>query len=481
MTSSIPLHAGRYSLEHLVSRSQGVTLWRGEDPSLGRPVAITVIAADDPRAKTVAAAARDAASLEARALVRILDVVTTPEHVMIVCEWVPSRTLADTYENRDGEPLGAVAAARMAVHVASALADVHATGRAHGRLRPSSVLMTQDGEVRVRGVGVDAALWGTSTDGIVADIHGVGSLLYAGLTGRWPDGMVDGVAAAPRSGDHILLPSKVTAEVPTAMDVLVARSVIGATPMRGVVPFTQMRDFADALRVTQGQLEGRKAPRVVPVQRRSRPRRTFGRMAGVAASLGVVAAVSVFGVVTFTNASSPWGTADRASISEIFTKTASPTPLAISGNDAPAGTFIPVGVVVFDPFNLEQGSKSDPKLAIDGSDLTEWTTRKFSTSDLDGNRGTGIVLDLGSARSVSAVSLKLVGNGSSVQVRLSSTILKDPAKWTELARADGAANEIDLRAPRPVVGQYVLLWFTGLPLGDAGGYIGGVREALVRG
>ena len=251
--------------------------------------------------------------------------------------------------------------------------------------------------------------------------------------------------------------------------------------MRGVVPFTQMRDFADALRVTQGQLEGRKAPRVVPVQRRSRPRRTFGRMAGVAASLGVVAAVSVFGVVTFTNASSPWGTADRASISEIFTKTASPTPLAISGNDAPAGTFIPVGVVVFDPFNLEQGSKSDPKLAIDGSDLTEWTTRKFSTSDLDGNRGTGIVLDLGSARSVSAVSLKLVGNGSSVQVRLSSTILKDPAKWTELARADGAANEIDLRAPRPVVGQYVLLWFTGLPLGDAGGYIGGVREALVRG
>ena len=82
---------------------------------------------------------------------------------------------------------------------------------------------------------------------------------------------------------------------------------------------------------------------------------------------------------------------------------------------------------------------------------------------------------------MSAVSLKLVGNGSSVQVRLSSTILKDPAKWTELARADGAANEIDLRAPRPVVGQYVLLWFTGLPLGDAGGYIGGVREALVRG
>lgn len=481
MTSSIPLHAGRYSLEHLVSRSQGVTLWRGEDPALSRPVAITVIAADDPRAEAVADAARDAASLEARALVRILDVVTTPEHVMIVCEWVPGRTLADTYENRDGEPLGAAVAVRMAVRVASALADVHATGRTHGRLRPSSVLMTQDDEVRVRGVSIDAALWGSSADGIVADIHGVGSLLYAGLTGRWPDGMVDGVAAAPRSGEHVLLPSQVTAEVPAAIDVLIARSVIGAGTVRGALPFTQMRDFADALRVMQGQLEGRRAPRAVPVQRRSRPHRTFGRMAGVAASLVTVAALSIFGVITFTNANSPWGSAVQASNSEIFTKTASPSPLAISGNDAPAGTFIPVDVSSFDPFNLEQGSKSDPKLATDGSDLTQWTTGKYSTYDLDGNRGTGIVLDLGSARSVSAVSLKLVGNGSSVQVRLSSTMLKDPAKWTELARAVGAANEIDLRAPRPVVGQYVLLWFTGLPLADTGGYVGGVREALVRG
>jgi len=481
VTSSIPLHAGRYSLEHLVSRSQGVTLWRGEDPALERPVAITVISADDPRAETLAAAARDAASLEARALVRILDVVTTSDHVLIVCEWVSGRTLADTYENRDGEPLGPVAAARMAVRVAAALSDVHATGRTHGRLRPSSVLMTEDDEVRVRGVGIDAALWGSSADGVAADIHGVGSLLYAGLTGRWPDGMVDGVAAAPRSGDHILLPSQVTAEVPAAMDALIARSVIGTGVVRGVVPFTQMRDLADALRVTQGQLEGRRTLRDVPAPRRARPRRTFGRMTGVAASLLIVAALAVLGVITFTHATSPWGTSAQPSTSEIFTKTASPTPLSISGNDAPAGTFIPVGVSAFDPFTLDQDSKSNPKLAIDGSDLTEWKTTTFSTSDLDGNRGTGIVLDLGSARSVSAVSLKLVGNGSSVQVRLSSTIIKDPAKWTELARANGAANEIDLRAPRPVVGQYVLLWFTGLPLADTGGFDGGVREALVRG
>jgi hypothetical protein len=468
-------------LEHLVSRSQGVTLWRGEDPALGRTVAITVIAADDPRAESVAAAARDAASLEARALVRILDVVTTPEHVMIVCEWVSGRTLADTYESRDGEPLGAVAAARMAVRVASALADVHATGRTHGRLRPSSVLMTQDDEVRVRGVGIDAALWGSSANGIVADIHGVGSLLYAGLTGRWPDGMVDGVAAAPRSGDHILLPSQVTAEVPATMDVLVARSVIGAGLVRGAVPFTQMRDFADALRVSQGHIDVRRTSRALPLQRRSRPQRTFGRMAGVATSLVIVGAVCMFGMITLTNAASPWGTADQASVREIFTKTASPTPLAISGTDGPAGTYIPVNASVFDPFTIDPGSKSNPKLAIDGSDLTEWKTGGFTTSDLDGNRGTGIVLDLGSARSVSAVSLKLVGNGSSVQVRLSSTIFKDPAKWTELARAVGAANEIDLRAPRPVVGQYVLLWFTGLPLADTGSYVGGIREALVRG
>ena len=56
--------------------------------------------------------------------------------------------------------------------------------------------------------------------------------------------------------------------------------------------------------------------------------------------------------------------------------------------------------------------------------------------------------------------------------------------WTPLATAAGANKRIKVRAPRPVTGRYVLIWFTRVPPSEdinAGVYQGGVRSVVVSG
>ena len=63
-------------------------------------------------------------------------------------------------------------------------------------------------------------------------------------------------------------------------------------------------------------------------------------------------------------------------------------------------------------------------------------------------------------------------------VGVASEMLKKPKKWTVLAQAESIGTAIDLRAPRPIVGQYILVWFTQLPPQD-GAYQAGVRDVQI--
>jgi hypothetical protein len=116
--------------------------------------------------------------------------------------------------------------------------------------------------------------------------------------------------------------------------------------------------------------------------------------------------------------------------------------------------------------------------AIDERSDTAWMTETYYAADLGGKDGTGLVLDLGESLPVSAVRLELVGSGSSVKVLVAPEPYRKTSKWTPLAEAEGIGTAIDLRAPRPLVGRYVLVWFTQLPLVD-GSYAGGLRDVIV--
>ena len=518
---------GRYVLEVLVSSSGAVQIWRGHDPALDRPVALLLLPADDPRVPAVAAAARQAAAVDERRLVAVLDVLDREplvsegsgephEFLVIVDEWVEGRTLTDIHEEREGEPIDAAEALPLVRQVAIAMKHSHEAGVHHGRLRPGALLIAETADlsdpfsvlgdinvVRIRGLAVDASLWPveplaeapaaglSDIPPIDPDVHGTGCLLYAMVTGRWPEGLVDGMSPAPRANGKLLPPSQVVADVPAAVDEICLRSIdpriTGEWPPRkGRAPYTDMAALVSALGVMSDRTAGRRS---LSIGYRSGPERELtpgrraaravGRVAVAAAALVIVGGIGLFGLRIAEGAQSPWGVAPNAVRSEVLTATG-----AVDGGQplepgVVAGEIVPVNAEDFDPFGPDKEEMPDTVPgAIDAKADTAWTTDEYYEPDLDGKRGVGLVLDLGTAQPVSAVRLELLGTGSSVQVLVASEMYKKPNNWTLLAQAEAIGTAIDLRAPRPVVGRYVLVWFTQLPPTN-GVYQGGIRDITV--
>jgi len=477
----------RYELLHLVSRTSvpgapDVDLWRATDSMLGRTVALTILDARDPRLGAVRDAVSTLAGLDARALVRLLDVLEEPERFVIVTEWVNGSTLADVYEERAGEPLGARRALQIAQRTADALAVAHAGGAYHGYIRPSSVLLTPTGDVRLRGVAVDAALRGPVPDPVAADINGVGSLLYAGLTARWPGGMVGGLPAATRGvSGEVLLPSQISAEVPAHLDRVIARSVHACLPVRGAPEFTSAAEMATAIGVAISRLRTPASEQSRPARRRPSTR-SLVRVGAPLAVLGVAGAIAWAGVSVVNSAPSPWGSTAGRQPSAVFSATSGPDTETGPGT----AEFEPVRLRVLGPdgfvddpaAGIEDELGGRPRDAVDGSPATGWLTPTYFSATLDGAAGIGLVLDLGSPQAVSALDLSFVGAPTSFEVRLAPEPWPNPLRWTPFASAANVGEVITVRAPRPVIGRFVLVWLTSLPRADDG-YRGGLLEVRV--
>ena len=164
------------------------------------------------------------------------------------------------------------------------------------------------------------------------------------------------------------------------------------------------------------------------------------------------------------------------------TPSASPTP-TVSGTALPPGTrTVPiVSVADFDPFgDTQQENPRLARLAVDGDPATAWTTVRYRTADLSGKPGVGLMLDLGAPRPVSAVDLRLLGNGTDLTLLATDDPGKDPADMRVMAEVTGASNTVVLRVPRPVTTRYVLVWLTSIPA-EGSRYQGGVAEVRVLG
>lgn len=520
----------RYVLGDLISSTGVIQVWRGWDPSLDRAVTVLLLPSDDPRASAVSSAARRAAAVDERRLVSVLDVLdsaslvtgdaagTSKSYLAVVSEWVEGRSLTDIQEEREGEPIDSIEAMAMIRQVAIALLHSHEEGVPHGRLRPGSLIIAETADlsdpfsvlgdinvVRVRGLAVDAVLWPADpvADAIPAtpdmpsvdpDVHGTGCLLYAMVTGRWPEGLVDGMSPAPRVGGRLLPPSQVVAAVPAAIDELCMRAIDPRVsgewpPKRGRTPYSDMASLVAALgvRTDSSGVEGLRRPAIglrrdpsEPMSLGRRALRFTGRVAVAAVAVVLVGGLAITGLRIAGSAASPWGVEPNAVPSEVLTATEGVGGAGARLDPGALEGVIPIASAVdFDPFGSDKTESPDAiEGAIDMRSDTAWTTESYSSADLDGKAGVGMVIDIGSAQPVSAVRLELNGAGSSVMVGVASEMLKKPKKWTVLAQAESIGTAIDLRAPRPIVGQYILVWFTQLPPQD-GAYQAGVRDVQI--
>lgn len=526
---------GRFLLEDRISvrapqeggssfRSYPVESWFGHDEVLNRPVSVRMVRNDDARIAAVLGAARAASLIDDPRLMRVLDVIDvpadddSPARTAIISEWAEGRSLVDELLS-DG-PMDAERALHSVGEIAQALAIALDKGVPHGRLSPTTVYFTEGGEVRVRGLAVDAALFGpldSDTRGSTIssdDVDGLGSLLYAMVTGYWPDPSVleseVGIALAPLAGRTVALPSNVSAQVPSAVDDVVGRSVLSISRPRGSVRIADASGFATAVRAAQDRLASGSAatslltrPKISRSKRGSarserenaaigRPTTMRGVIGGILIAALVVAGFVIGGIIMM-NATQEGADKPSQSASAEDILSGSATPFVEEFSFAQPKAPVPiVSVRSYDPLADDNNDgKTDKRkgreneegaaLAIDVDPATEWLTDTYSSADADGKGGVGLIADLGQPMNIEAVSLSLRGYGSDVSVLVADEIYKDPALWTPFVAVDESGPTIDLRSARPVRGQYVLIWFTELPRepGSTDKYVGGIGNLAI--
>ena len=192
----------RYRLDQHCRTVGDKQLWRATDEVLGRTVAIHLIAGRTRTdAKLLAAAAGRAGGVPDARWVRILDVGSSPAGrqitVWVVSERVDGQTLSALVRR---EPLRERVATYLIAACAHAVAAAEAAEAHHGGLHPDEVLIPADGNPRLTGLETHDALdpYAENYD----DVVGLGALLFAALTGRWPLSGWRGLPAANK-GDGV--------------------------------------------------------------------------------------------------------------------------------------------------------------------------------------------------------------------------------------------------------------------------------------
>lgn len=202
--------ADRYRLDREVGRGGMGVVWLARDEVLGRDVAVKRVGmlpgADAPDVARAEREARLAAGLNHPNVVAVFDLVVDRDEQWLVMEYVPGRTLTQLVAVEG--PLSPDRAADLVGQAADALAAAHAAGIVHRDVKPSNILVTDDGLVKITDFGIaksdsDATLTKTGlmsgspaylppevasgeSAGPHSDVWSLGATLYHALVGRPP-------------------------------------------------------------------------------------------------------------------------------------------------------------------------------------------------------------------------------------------------------------------------------------------------------
>ncbi|MEW2214941.1 MULTISPECIES: serine/threonine-protein kinase [Streptomyces albovinaceus subgroup] len=173
--------AGRYRLGDVLGRGGMGKVWRAHDEVLHRTVAVKELTAGLYVAEADRLVLHARTQKEARAAARIThpgvvtvhDVIEYDNRPWIVMQYVDGPSLADAAKE-SGE-VAPREAARIGLHVLSALRAAHGAGVLHRDVKPGNVLLARDGQVLLTDFGI-AAIEGDSTITRTGEL--VGSIDY---------------------------------------------------------------------------------------------------------------------------------------------------------------------------------------------------------------------------------------------------------------------------------------------------------------
>jgi serine/threonine protein kinase len=482
---------GRYRLEDRISASGGWSAWKAIDETLARPVTVLTFAPGFPRIREVVTAARSASRLTDARLAQVFDVEENWDQAYIVMEWVAGDSLHDMLA--DG-PLEPGQSAEIIAEGADALASAHAAGVAHLCLTPGSLRWTNGGGVKVVGLGIDAALSGTTSDDpALTDTWGLGKLLYAALTAHWPGEGWPALPPAPQSPDgRPCSPRQVRAGVPSAVDDITCQALFQnehgdgtgmtspaalAGALHRVIPapapppaLTSQHTGPDWDEMPSGPTADQRYWQHAPETRRRGappgPRRPGGRpgVSGAMLGIGAVLVVVLVGIGV-------WILGHRGSPSHGGPP---PTHSASSSASSSASVLQPVTAHGFDALSSpsdDPGNENDQlaNLAIDGNPSTSWNTQFYIGNPVFGGtkNGTGLILDMGRQVRLSSVRVTFGSiPGADVQIKLGNNNARAAStlsSFKTVASATNVAGTHTFAVHSSATGRYVLIWFTKLP------------------
>jgi hypothetical protein len=487
--------AGRYRLVDRTSGGAGWTYWNATDETLARAVAVLTFAPGFPRITEVVTAARAASRLNDARFAQVFDVEDGEEIAYVVLEWVRGESLGDMLAEGPLEPRRAAA---VVLDAARALATAHRSGQSHLHLNPACVHWTPGGGVKIRGLGIDAALAGPSLSETEnpeeTDACGLGRLLYAALTGYWP-GPEGVLPPAPLDAAGVpCTPRQVSAGVPAGLDALTCRAMFQQENRQGPVVDTPAA-FADALTELAPAPMVEPAPsapmtapqpargtgtapqsyrRRYPADERSAVNRSLVGMV----ILLVLVAIGVGGwtlshslhhtTPIAQNTRAPQSTGQATSVASVLLK--------------------PVSASVFNLVGTPDDPGDAPNVISPGPGKS-WHTQYYLTNPKFGGlkSGVGLILDMGTSVRLSSVDVQFgtscctdakieIGNSSAAtQANLSS--------FTSVASSTTAAGPTTFNVSSSATGRYVLIWITSLPplTGQSNQYEAQVYDVTVHG
>lgn len=504
------LHSGhklarRYRLEECVTRLDGFSSWRAVDEKLRRAVGVHILPADHSRARSVLAAARSSALLGDPRFVQVLDAVEENDLVYVVHEWLPDAVELSTL--LASGPLEPHDAYQMVSQIASAMAAAHREGLAHLRLNPNAVLRTSSGQWRIRGLAVNAALRGISSDTPQrTDTESVGALLYAGLTQRWPyENDAYGLSGLPKDVG-LIAPDQVRAGVHRGLSELSMRALAndGATASRHESPCTTPEELVKAI----GEM-----PRIRPpepaftappeYQRTTYQQGTYGRPAPhpgatqpvptppapLQSRTGKALKWAVSALLIAALGLGSWQLADALmdnNKSDDTNKTQTNDGHDKNGdNNKPSKA---LGIHGSQEFVAKGDAQhpNDVEKTYDGKTSTYWKTNTFIEGPALApyKPGVGIVYDLGSSQKLTAATVGLRYPGPHTTVDLYSADSLTPSSLSDMTKVGSITTNgtaATVKISKAVKTQYVLVWLTAVPYSgsDPSAYTGaGYKQAI---
>jgi serine/threonine-protein kinase len=468
---------GRYRLIRLIGAGGMAQVWEGTDEVLNRNVAIKVLhphlANDESLVRRFRQEAIAAARLNDPGIVGVYDTCSDGGHEAIVMELLQATTLRALIDERG--TIDSDTTTRIGLRLLDALEAAHRAGLVHRDVKPSNILLCDDGRVKIADFGIAKAddhteltregsllgtasylapeqLTGVAVDGR-ADLYALGLVLYECLTGRVPfDGDTGAAVALARLHTAPVDPRRIRSDIPPRLAAALMRALERDPDER----FSSAADFRAALLQTDLDIP---APSVAPPLEEPTTAVTpevpsFGRserrwLLPAFVILLIAVAVIVAGLLFRES---------RASLSSTTTSTteapATPSPLTVTS------------IVSYDPQGSGAAGENDSMAdrAVDGNDRTAWRTETYDQPNFFGGKtGVGLVLELEQRSVLDSLRISGSPNGWSAKIY----VLDAPPGpdgvdgLTPAGSVDGVKGHVSVDLSR-AEGSVVLLWITNL-------------------